>query len=186
MAAITPTPRPVRTALARRPRLVGPLCDPDAPPVTLLVAPAGYGKTALLREWAKRDRRPFAWLALDERDNDPGRLLGAITCAVDTVCPPGSETPFVLVLDDAHVLRSDAVRSVLARLAADLPDGAAVALAARREPALPVARLRAQRAIAELGPRELALTRPEAVALFRMSGLDVDSASADVLMRRTE
>ena len=60
MAAITPTPRPVRTALARRPRLVGPLCDRSAPPLTLIVAPADYGKTALRREWAKRDARPFA------------------------------------------------------------------------------------------------------------------------------
>ncbi len=186
MAAITLTPPPARGALVRRPRLVGPLCDRDAPPLTLIVAPAGYGKTTLLREWAKRDPRPFAWLALDERDNDPGRLLGAITCAVDAVSPEGSELPFVLVLDDAHVLESAAVRHVLAGLAADLPAGAAVAFAARREPALPVARLRAQRAIAELGPRELALTRPEAMALLRLSGLDVDAASAEVLLRRTE
>ena len=186
MAAITPTPRPVRTALARRPRLVGPLCDRSAPPLTLIVAPAGYGKTALLREWAKRDARPFAWLTLDERDNDPGRLLGAITCAVDSVRPAGSDTPFALVLDDAHVLRSPAVRHVLASLAADLPAGASVAFAGRREPTLPVARLRAQRTLAELGPRELALTRPEAMALFRLSGVDIEPACADVLLRRTE
>jgi LuxR family maltose regulon positive regulatory protein len=186
MAAITLTPPRSHVAAVRRPRLVGPLCEPGAPPLTLIVAAAGYGKTTLLREWAKRDPRPFAWLALDERDNDPGRLLGAITCAVDTVRPQGSDAPFVLVLDDAQVLDSPAVRYVLAALAADLPEGAAVAFAARREPALPVARLRAQRAIAELGPRELALTRPEAIALFRLSGLDLDDAQADVLLRRTE
>jgi LuxR family transcriptional regulator, maltose regulon positive regulatory protein len=186
MAAITLTPPPARAAFVRRPRLVGPLCDRDAPPLTLIVAPAGYGKTTLLREWAKRDERPFAWLALDERDNDAGRLLGAITCAVDAVRPEGGDTPFVLVLDDAHVLESSAVRHVLARLAADLPAGATVAFAARREPALPVARLRAQRAITELGPRELALTRPEAMALFRLFEHELDSACADVLLRRTE
>jgi LuxR family maltose regulon positive regulatory protein len=186
MAAVTLTPPPVRAVYARRPRLVGPLCDGDGPPLTLIVAPAGYGKTTLLREWAKRDPRPFAWLALDERDNDPGRLLGAITSAVDAVRPQDSEAPFVLVLDDAHVLRSTAVRHVLAGLTADLPAGAAVAFAARREPALPVARLRAQRALTELGPRELALTRAEAMALFRLSALELESASADVLLRRTE
>jgi LuxR family transcriptional regulator, maltose regulon positive regulatory protein len=186
MAAITLNPPPARGALVRRPRLVGPLCELDAPPLTMIVAPAGYGKTTVLREWAKRDARPFAWLVLDERDNDPGRLLGAITSAVDAVSPAGSETPFVLVLDDAHVLGSAAVGHVLAGLASDLPAGSAVAFAARREPPLPVARLRAQRAIAELGPRELALTRPEAMALFRLSGLDVDTTCADVLLRRTE
>src|SRR5262249_27951862 len=186
MAALTLTPPRARAVSVRRPRLVGQLCDREAPPLTLIVAPAGYGKTTLLREWAKRDARPFAWLALDERDNDPGRLLGAITCAVDAVRPQGSDTPFVLVLDDAHVLRSPAVRQVLASLVADLPEGAAVAFAARREPALPVGRLRAQRAIAELGPRELALTRPEAISLFRLAGLGVDAAGADVLLRRTE
>jgi LuxR family maltose regulon positive regulatory protein len=186
MAAITLSPPRSRVVTVRRPRLLASLCDPDAPPLTLIVAPAGYGKTTLLRDWARRDARAFAWLALDERDDDPGRLLGAITCAVDTVRPAGSEAPFVLVFDDAHVLRSDAVRQVLARLTDDLPAGAALAFAARREPALPVARLRAQRAIAELGPRELALTRPEATALFRLSGMEIDSASADALVRRTE
>ena len=186
MAAITLTPPPDRAALARRPRVVGTLCERDAPPLTLIVAPAGYGKTTLLREWAKRDARPFAWLALDERDDDPGRLLGAITSAVDAVRPRGSDAPFVLALDDAHVLRSSAVRHVLAGLAADLPTGAAVAFAARCEPALPVARLRAQRTITELGPRELALTRAEAIALFRLSGLEVDAACAETLLRRTE
>ncbi len=186
MAAITVTPPPSRAAAVRRSRLVPPLCDPQAPPLTLLVAPAGYGKTTLLRDWARRDERPFAWLALDERDNDPGRLLGAITCAVDRVRPPGADSAYVLVLDDAHVLESDAVRQVLSALAVDLPPGAAVVFAARRRPALPVARLRAQRMIAELGPRELALTRTEAIALFRLAGVDYDGAAVDILMRRTE
>jgi LuxR family maltose regulon positive regulatory protein len=53
---------------------VQPLVHPDAPPVVTLVAPAGFGKTTALCDWAERDGRPFAWVTLDERDNDAGRV----------------------------------------------------------------------------------------------------------------
>ena len=54
-----------RTALVNRLRAAG------AFPLVLVVAPAGYGKTTLLSQWATRDARPFAWVSIDERDNDP-------------------------------------------------------------------------------------------------------------------
>ena len=60
-------------------------------PVALLIAPAGYGKTTLLSEWATRDDRPFAWVTLDAADNDPTTLLSSIALALDAVEPIGWE-----------------------------------------------------------------------------------------------
>lgn len=192
MAAATlmaPAPRAARDrtpGIVRRPRLVAPLCDAYAPPLVLVVAPAGYGKTAMLQDWAEHDARPFAWLTLDERHDDPSRLARAIARAVDRVRRPGVHAPYVLVLDDAHVVERPAARQVLASTVDDLPPGATVALAARSQPTLPVARLRAQRTIVEIGPRELAMSRAEAVVLFRLAGVRLDGAAIDALVRRTE
>ena len=98
----------------------------------LLVAPAGYGKSTLLTDWAQQDERTSAWLTLDERHNDPALLLGAIASILDTIEPIGDEVfaplstprsgisnvvvprlctalasrekPFVLILDDLHLV----------------------------------------------------------------------------------
>ena len=70
-----------RTALVNRLRAGG------AFPLVVLVAPAGYGKTTLLAQWAAKDARPFAWLSLDERDNDPLVLLRHLTAALDRIDP---------------------------------------------------------------------------------------------------
>ncbi len=185
LAAGEPRPCPA-SGLVRRARLAVPLSDRDAPPTTLLVAPAGYGKTTLLREWAERDPRPFAWLTVGARDNDPTQLLDSIARAVDAVRPRRAVAPFVLVLDDAHALYSRGARNVLTAIVDEPPPGASIALASRREPALPVARLRAQRMLVEIGPRQLAMTRAEAVALFRLNGLELDRDAVDALLRRTE
>src|SRR5438034_2789239 len=68
-----------RTALVNRLRAAG------AFPLVLVVAPAGYGKTTLLSQWANRDARPFAWLSVDERDNDPVVLLKHIAAGIDRI-----------------------------------------------------------------------------------------------------
>src|SRR4051794_12573256 len=94
-------PRPARDAV-KRPRLVATLSGRTEATVAVLVAPAGYGKTAVLCEWAMRDPRPFAWLTLDERDNEPMRLRSRITHAIDGVTAGDKDPAFVLVLDDSH------------------------------------------------------------------------------------
>ena len=148
---------------------------PDGPPLVALVAPAGYGKTTLLREWAERDRRPFAWVTLDERDNDAGRLLARVARAVDDAVGDDGEAPFVLVLDDVHVLRGAAAVRALRAIANDLPHAGDArarrpvgAAAAARAPARP------RTLVLELGPRELALTRAETAALLRGAGHELD------------
>ena len=70
-----------RTALVNRLRAL------DGFPVVSVVAAAGYGKTTALAQWASRDARPFAWVSLDDRDNDPVILLRHVATALDRIEP---------------------------------------------------------------------------------------------------
>src|SRR5215212_8791485 len=76
-----------RPGFVVRPRLVDRLAPAQGGEVTLVCAPAGFGKTALLADWARRDRRPVAWLSLDDADNDPVRFWRHVAAALDTVRP---------------------------------------------------------------------------------------------------
>jgi LuxR family maltose regulon positive regulatory protein len=178
-----------RTApsLVSRPRLVQTLSDVAGPPVAVLVAPAGYGKTTLLAEWSDRDERPFAWVALDERDNDPRRLLASVRRAIAAATGQDSaHAPFVLVLDDVQALHHRLALAALAAIVSDLPPHAMLALASRTQPHLPIARMRAQRCVSELGPRELAMTKAEAAALMKAEGHDIGRDGVALLAARTE
>src|SRR4029450_547961 len=76
---------PVRPGIVRRNALVERLRNAETASVVAITAPAGYGKTTLLAEWAERDRRPFAWVSVDEADGDPVVFLGHIAVALDRV-----------------------------------------------------------------------------------------------------
>jgi len=170
----------------RRPALVDRLADPMAPPLAVLVAPAGYGKTTLLSEWATCDGRPFAWVTVDERDNDGDRLRDSVARAVHAAVGDDPKAAFVLVIDDAHALYRRSALDALAAIANDLPPLARLAVASRRELALPVARMRAQRLVTELGSRDLAMTRAEAARLLADAGHRLDADTLDTLLQRTE
>ena len=103
----------------RRPRLMDRLLDDREASLVLLAAPPGYGKTSTLAEWAERDERAFAWITLEEADNDSQRLLA--TLARDRAA--ASERGAVLVLDDAQLVNSHESLDVLARLACTMPYG---------------------------------------------------------------
>jgi LuxR family transcriptional regulator, maltose regulon positive regulatory protein len=176
--------RPPRHERVRRPRLVRALLDPSAPLIAI-VAPAGYGKTALLCEWAERDRRPFAWVTADEGDNEHGRFGAKLARAVVAVQPERRDGR-VLVVDDVHLLHERAALGALAAVVRDAASELTVALASRTRIALPIARLREQRLVMEIGPRELAMSRGEAASLLRQCGLELDRDGVDTLLRRTE
>lgn len=183
--ARTGRPPMIRGAV-RRPRLITPLVEPGAPQLVVLVAPAGCGKTTVLCQWAARDARPFAWLTLDDRDNDATRLITAVTRAVDGVRAEGGAGRFVLVLDDLHVLHSPEALDVLLAIATDLPPEASLALASRAEPSLPLARWRTLRLLTELGPAELAMSDSETSAMLRHAGVELDREEMDAIHRKTE
>ena len=181
-----PARRPAGHEGVRRTRLVRRLQDPGSPPLAVLVAPAGYGKTVLLREWAERDRRPFAWVVVDERDNHGARLSAKVAYALATVQADGAEDPLVLVLDDLHLLHRAPALASLNAIVGNLPPEVTLALASRSRIALPIARLREQRLVTELGPRDLAMTRSEAALLLRLAGVELEPEAVETLLRRTE
>src|SRR5947209_14073440 len=198
LAATDRAPR-VGDDLVVRTRQLRRLTETNEAPLVVISAPAGYGKTSLLAQWAKHDDRPFAWASLTEADNDPGQLAATLLSALDLPLARGRATvprlcrelrtrprPFVLVLDDAHRVASPESLDALANVVAELPDGSQLALASRAEPALSLGRLRAHRALVELHARDLALTRSEAATLVRLSGLEATADEIDVLLERTE
>ncbi len=176
----------MRPGTVPRSSLIEQLRRDDSRPIVSVVAPAGYGKTTLLSQWAERNGQAFAWVSVDEADNDPKVLLSYVAEALDAVEPiggrvfdalasPGSSvpgsvvprlgsafsamtTPVALVLDDVHVLRNRACRSALSVLADHVPGGSRLVLAGRAEPPLRIARLRAEGRILEIGPGDLSLT----------------------------
>ena len=204
----------IRPGTVRRSSLIERLGRGDPRPIVSVVAPAGYGKTTLLSQWAERNGQAFAWVSVDEGDNDPKVLLSYVAEALDAVEPidervfdalaspvssvPGSvvprlgkafslmTSPVVLVLDDVHVLGNSECRAALSVLADHVPAGSRLALAGRAEPPLRVARLRAEGKIMEIGPNDLSLTCDEASSLLR--NVDLALAEEDVaeLHERTE
>jgi LuxR family maltose regulon positive regulatory protein len=204
----------VRPGTVRRPSLLDQLANGDPRRIVSIVAPPGYGKTTLLSQWAGRSDLAFAWVSVDERDNDPKVLLTYVAEALDAVEPvgeavfdalasPGSsvagsvvprlESAFtsmnarvVLVLDDVHLLHNRECRSALSVLADHVPDGSRLVLAGRDEPPLRVARLRAEGRILEIGAADLSLTPGEAAALLRGAGLELGADEVAELHQRTE
>jgi LuxR family transcriptional regulator, maltose regulon positive regulatory protein len=147
--------------------------------IATIVAPAGYGKTTLLAQWAERTRRPVLWAGLEPEDDDAE--------TVEARLEPLTEQPGLLALvDDVHVLRSAAALETLKRLLGHRAPGVTVALAARRPPQLPLARLRAQGRLLEIGADELALTGRDAETLLRRAGVLLPPAEAAALAERLE
>ncbi len=164
----------------RRQRLVDRLIGASECSVAAIVAPAGYGKSTLLSEWAERDRRPFVWLRLAGAAAE--LTPRAVAAAVEDV--KARHSSFVLVVDDA-----DAVPGALLQEGIGperLEKGSTLAVASRCEPSLPIGRLRAHRALVELRMSDLALTASEAATLLRRAGIQLDLDALEALVRRTE
>jgi LuxR family maltose regulon positive regulatory protein len=203
----------VRAGTIRRP-LIERLALDDSRPVVSVVAPAGYGKTTLLSQWAENSSPAFAWVSVDEDDNDPKVLLSYVARALDAVQSVGSQVfealaspvssvpgsvvprlgaafwsmtvPVVLVLDDVHLLHNLECRDALSVLADHVPPGSRLVLAGPGEPPLRIARLRAEGRVLEIGPGDLALSRPEADALLRSAGVALGEEDVAALHQRTE
>jgi LuxR family maltose regulon positive regulatory protein len=185
LAALPSAPRAAfGCGLVARARLVRRLMDVRDVSLALLVAPAGYGKTTTLLEWAQHDERPFAWVVLERADDDAEHLRASVARAADPLS--GRDREFVLVLDDVQLLTSKAAIDVLAGLVEHPPPGAQVVLASRCEPPLPLGRLRAHREVLELTPRDFVMTRGEAASLLQLAGVALCDADVDALVRRTE
>jgi LuxR family transcriptional regulator, maltose regulon positive regulatory protein len=249
-----PPPRP---QFVPRPRLIEQLNEglKRKPGMTLISAPAGFGKTTLVSEWVNQkteggtplERRgqvrkdpaqrtaglgeiassihslpfrlqPFkvAWLSLDEGDSDPARFLAYLVAALQTIAanvgagalgalqmlpPPPAESiltallnditavpdPFVLVLDDYHVIDAKPVDKALTFLLEHLPPLMHLVITTREDPQLPLARLRARGQLTELRAADLRFTAAEAAEFLNpVMGLSLSAADIAALEERTE
>ena len=197
-----------------RERLVSGLTQSDESAIVLICAPAGFGKSTVLAEWEHADPRPFAWLTLAARHDDPVLLTESIAGALAELAPVGEnvylalngskegalnvavprlleslhhgDAPLVLALDDVQEVSDPDSLSIISAIARGLPEGSQLALASRTEPAIRLGRSRANRNLIELDAGDLAMTRRETDAMLRACGLSLDPKSVDVLRERTE
>jgi LuxR family maltose regulon positive regulatory protein len=204
----------LRRGLVPRTALVNRLKASHEARVFSVAAPAGYGKTTLLAQWAARDQRPFAWVSLERRDDDPVALLTYIAAALDSVHPidpavfrasaaagdslwstavprlgaalAAMPTPVVLVLDDVHELKHRDCLDVLEPLAKHLTGGSQLVLSGHADCGLPLARIRADRRLVEVGLADLALSDSEASSLLDAVGVHVSEAEASELNGKAE
>ncbi|MCU0487601.1 MAG: LuxR C-terminal-related transcriptional regulator [Anaerolineales bacterium] len=207
-----------RSSMVRRPRLVKHLieCLDTGCRLTLISAPAGFGKTTLVSEWIAECGRPVAWLSLDEGDGDPARFISYLVAALQTIQagigegwlaalqspqPLQIETilttllneisaipgNFLLVLDDYHSIDSPPVDQSLAFLIEHQPPQMHLLITTREDPSLPLARLRARGQCTELRAADLRFTPAETVEfLNRIMGLALSEEDIAALEARTE
>lgn len=194
-----------------RDHLVKRLLDTTHERVVVLSAPAGYGKTTTMLLWDEADDRGFAWVHLDPLDDDPVHLLRHVALALHELEPidpgvarlltgPGrpvdtgmlpalgrsldGRDPFVLVLDDVHVLTSRAALRCVDGVLAHIPEGSQLALVGRSV-RLPLARRRLH-GVVELSSADLAMSEDEAALVLRHAGLRLGDAAVGTLVGQTE
>ena len=225
MAGEIDTPRLIRTKLHRprvsddlvlRPHLLDRLNRGLDRKLTLVSAPAGFGKTTLVASWLESCHRPSAWFSLDESDNDLFLFLSYLVAAIRTLFPracgdalglvqsaqpPASDyvttllingiaqvsEAFVLAFDDFHQIQDDAIQQLMAKLIQAQPAQLHLVIASRTDPVLPLASLRGRHQMTEVRTQDLRFSEEEAQQfLQRTVGDDLDRATATGLQQRTE
>jgi LuxR family maltose regulon positive regulatory protein len=207
---------PPRSDLVPRPRLSERLEAGTRGKLTLISAPAGYGKSTLVSEWITRSKVPTAWLSLDASDNDPAQFFIYLIDALQGINPDigvdiqsileagadppienlltslvndiaNSATHFVLVLDDYHIIQEIKVHQALDFLLDHFPPGMHMVILSRTIPPMPLGRLRVQRELTEIRETDLRFTLDESTAfLNRVMGLALSDQDIQNLETRTE
>ncbi|MCC6975738.1 MAG: helix-turn-helix transcriptional regulator [Anaerolineae bacterium] len=207
---------PPRTNLVPRARLIERLNEGLRGKLTLISAPAGFGKTTLVSEWIIACHRPTAWLSLEEGDSTLTRFLTYFIAAMQTLIPnlgegvlailPSPQPPpteailtallneivtfpndFLFVLDDYHLIDARPIDEALTFLLAHLPPQMHLVITTREDPNIPLARLRARRQLTELRAADLRFTPSEASDfLNRIMGLSLSVEAVEMLETRTE
>jgi LuxR family maltose regulon positive regulatory protein len=207
---------PARPKAVPRYRLLARLNDAAAGGLALVSAPAGFGKTTLLAQWAAESSVPVAWLSLDEADNDPVRFTRHLAAAVRAAEPRAGDSalamlsgpqplqieaalaalvnqlaaldrPMALVLDDYHEIDAASVHAQLTFLLAHRPPGLRLVIATRADPPLLLSRWRGRGQLVELRQADLRFTEAESAEFMsRASGLDLAADENAALVARTE
>jgi LuxR family transcriptional regulator, maltose regulon positive regulatory protein len=228
MVSASPTrasPIPLRTKFYRpslpsdlvdRPRLIEPMNRALDRPLTLVAAPAGYGKSILVSSWLNTCERPSAWLSLDETVDDLGSFLAYFVTAIQTVfsgalqrtqtlltgmsLPPigvlaGTlineldelERDFILVLEDYHAIRKQEIHDLLTALLQPPAKHMHLVLITRKDPPLPMSVLLARNQVAEIRSYDLRFSADETAAFMRNAlGSPLPDEAIDTLAEKTE
>ena len=207
---------PLRPGLILRQRLMEQLNASSQRKLTLVSAPAGYGKTTLISSWLHETKIPSSWLSLDEGDNDPIRFFQYFIAALQKIIPdigadlPGmlqsaqppsfdvlinlliNETtrqaaPFAIVLDDFHVISSQPVLEMFTFLLEHMPPQMHLVLLSRADPPFPLSRLRARNQLVDIRADQLRFTLDEiTVFLNEVMGLRLSADDIAAMEARTE
>ena len=225
MATQAPTVPIIRTKLHRPPVARDLVCrkalhdrleEGRHQPLTLVSAPAGYGKSTLVGHWLETHDGPSAWLSLDEMDGDIRRFLGYVVAAIQTVFPDACagtlvqldaqelpprpvlagylsndledlEGSLVLALDDYHHINDSAIHELLNHLLNHPAGPLQLVIISRYDPPLLLGALRAHNRVTEIRTQDLMFTPPETVTfLEQATGQTVSSAALACLHRSTE
>lgn len=208
-----PSPRQSRVP---RQRLLSKLNAGLSRPLTLISAPAGFGKTTLATQWNAEHGLPVAWVSLDSDDNDPARFWLHVTAALAGAAPglnresisflhsPGQKAntsvpaalinaaaaiagDVVLALDDYHLITAQAVHSALTYCLEHMPERLHLLVLSRTDPPFPLARLRARDHLVEIRAADLQFTLAEAAAfLGDVMHLGLQPDHVQALTDRTE
>ena len=203
-------------ALVPRPRLLEELKAGLSQRLTLISAPAGYGKTTVVNQWLDSIDHPTAWISLDEHDGDLAVFLSYFVAAVRSIYPDAGRStetllkaptlpspgrladsllhdlvalpgPLILVLDDYHMIQTVDVQVAMARLVQHMPAHVHLVLTTRADPPLPLERLRGRQQLVELRSADLRFTPEEASRLLRqMLGPAAADETAALLEESTE
>jgi len=207
---------PIRPDQIARPRLVDQINDGLDKTLILVSAPAGYGKTTLVSSWLSERKVSSAWLSLDAGDNDPVRFLQYLLTALLPAAPgigddllgslkgirpaqfenlitllvnelASNPDPFVLVLDDFHVIHSEEVLRIVSFLLEHLPHQVHLAILTRTDPPLPLSRLRARNRLLDIRADELRFAHDEVAAFLNdVMGLTLSARDITAMEARTE
>ncbi|MEA1977516.1 MAG: hypothetical protein U9N80_06415, partial [Chloroflexota bacterium] len=198
---------PVPIDLVDRPRLIQRLERQRRRPLSLVSAPAGYGKSTLVSNWLETLDGPAAWLSLDEQDNDLDIFLGYFIAAIRQMYPESLKTTqamlsapelppkkalttslmnelneiagsMILVLDDYHLIHEITIHDLLDELLQHPPRGMHLVICTRVDPLINLVRLRAQSQVTEIRVSDLRFMKDEAsILLSNILGQTVDDAT---------
>lgn len=206
----------LRPDVIRRSHLITRLHAGLSGKLSLISAPAGFGKTTLVQSWLESVERSVAWISLDDDDNDPARFLAYLvsalqmidgtigTAVADALQAPQHpspreifirlinditlvETPFILVLDDLHVIDEKLLLNNIDLLVANQPFSMHLVLITREDPPLPLAKLRARGQMVEIRAGDLRFRPKETTAFLNDTmGIGLNGDEVALVERRTE
>ncbi len=207
---------PVGRKYVRRPHLMARLDQYRDRPLTLVSAPAGYGKSILISSWLEACEDPSAWISLDKNDNDLRTFITYLISAAETLFPRSCrkiqlmlntpdlptiaafstsllneldriEQPFIMVLDDYYRIEETTLHKLITEILKHPPKLLHLVISGRYDPPLPIAALRAQGRVTEIRTQDMCFNVAETQTLLnQLLGIEVDPSTAAAVQEKTE